>query len=130
MPLKDCDTFYTSPFVDPQANSYFSGAWLKPMDKYLLPKDTAKAVYTVDFDVDFQPPYKNSSYEFDHSQPEDISPYGIAELLKNYIIKEIIAQRLNRNESTIETHRKAISRKLGVENMIETIGYVMNHQLI
>ncbi len=89
MPLKDCDIFDTSPFIDPQANSYISGAWLKPMDTFFLPKDSANAVYTVDFDVVFQPPYTDSSYEFDHSQPEDISPYGIAQLLKNYIIKEV-----------------------------------------
>ncbi len=92
MPLKDCDIRETSPFIDPQANSYISGVWLKPMDKYFLPRDSAKAVYTVDFDVIFQPPYTDSSCEFDQSQPEDISPYGIAQLLKNYIIKEVRIQ--------------------------------------
>ncbi len=45
------------------------------------------------------------------------------------MIKEI-AERLFRTESTIETHRKAIFKKLGVTNMIEAIGYALNHQLI
>ena len=48
---------------------------------------------------------------------------------QGFMIKEI-AQKLNRTESTIESHRKTIFKKLGVVNMIEAIGYAMNHQLI
>lgn len=99
MPLKDCDIWDTSAFIDPEGKSYISGAWLQPMETYFLPKDTAKAVYTVDFDVDFQPPYTNSSCEFDQSLPEDISPYGIALRLKDYIIKEIRIQVYDRRRT-------------------------------
>lgn len=48
---------------------------------------------------------------------------------QGFMTKEI-ALRPNRTESTIESHRKAIFKKLGAENMIEAIGYAMNHQLI
>ncbi len=96
MPLKDCETYETSPFIDPQANSYISGAWLQPMEIYFLPKDSANAVYTVDFDITFQPPYTILRDDFNQSLPEDISPYGIAQRLKNYIIKEIRIQVFDR----------------------------------
>lgn len=99
MPLKDCDTWETSPYVDPQGNCYISGAWLQPMETYFLPKDTAKAVYTVDFDIDFQPPYTVLSDNFNQSLPEDISSYGIALRLRDYIIKEIRIQVYDRRRT-------------------------------
>lgn len=99
MPLKNCDILSTSPFVDPQANSYIKGAWLWPMETYFLPKDSANAVYSVDINIIFKPPYIVLRDDFNESLPEDISPYGIALRLREFIIKEIRIQVFDRRRT-------------------------------
>ena len=96
MPLKGCYVHNTSPSVDPNNESYICGAWLRPMENSFLPRDTMKAVYAVTFDVDFMPPYVDSFYDFGKSLPDNISPYGIAYKLKDYIIKDIRIEAYDR----------------------------------
>ena len=96
MPLKDCDTYGTSPYTDADNKSYVRGAWLRPMDNTLLPKDTAKTVYAVDFDIVFTPPYTVSDYLFGKSLPDNVTPYGIASLLKDFVISDIRIEAYDR----------------------------------
>ena len=46
-----------------------------------------------------------------------------------YMTKEI-ADILNRTESTIKTHRRALFKKLNATNMMETVGYAMTYHLL
>ncbi len=53
MPLKGCYAHGTSPFRDPDNESYICGAWLRPMENSLLPRDASGAIYAATFDIDF-----------------------------------------------------------------------------
>ncbi len=48
---------------------------------------------------------------------------------QGFMTKEI-ADILNRTESTIETHRRALFKKLKVTNMMEAVGYAMTYHLL
>lgn len=48
---------------------------------------------------------------------------------QGFLNKEI-ADILSRTDSTIESHRKKIFKKLNAENMMEAVGYAMNLQLL
>ncbi|MDY3247539.1 MAG: helix-turn-helix transcriptional regulator [Prevotella sp.] len=48
---------------------------------------------------------------------------------QGFMTKEI-ADILNRTESTIETHRRALFRKLKATNMMEAVGYAMAYHLL
>lgn len=48
---------------------------------------------------------------------------------QGYNIKDI-AERMHRADSTIDTHRKRLFKKLGAHNMIEAIGYAASYNLL
>ena len=48
---------------------------------------------------------------------------------QGFMTKEI-ADILNRTESTIDTHRRALFKKLNVTNMMEAVGYAMTYHLL
>ena len=48
---------------------------------------------------------------------------------QGFMTKEI-ADILNRTESTIETHRRALFRKLKATNMMEAVDYAMAYHLL
>lgn len=48
---------------------------------------------------------------------------------QGFMTKEI-ADILNRTESTIETHLRALFRKLKATNMMEAVGYAMAYHLL
>ena len=53
MPLKGGYAHGTSPFRDPDNESYICGAWPRPMENSLLPRDASGAIYAATFDIDF-----------------------------------------------------------------------------
>lgn len=89
MPLKDCESQGTSPYIDPKGKTYLCGAWLRSMECTPVRSDTACAVNTASIVVTFVPPYTVDDDVFCYNQPDDITPYGVANLLKDYIIKDI-----------------------------------------
>lgn len=99
MPLKGCYAHGTSPFRDPDNESYICGAWLRPMENSLLPRDASGAIYAATFDIDFATPYISSYYAFGKSLPDKVTPYGIASLLKDFVIKDIRIDVYDRRRS-------------------------------
>lgn len=61
-----------------------------------LPKDTAVAVYAATFDIDFAAPYTSNYYAFGKSLSDKVSPYSIAYLLKDFVIKDIHIEAYDR----------------------------------
>ena len=53
-----------------------------------LPKDTA--------DIDFAAPYTSNYYAFGKSLSDKVSPYSIAYLLKDFVIKDIHIEAYDR----------------------------------
>ena len=54
----------------------------------------------------------------------------ILNLAAQGLMTKEIADILNRTESTIETHRRALFKKLNVTNMMEAVGYAMTYHLL
>ena len=61
-----------------------------------LPKDTAVAVYAATFDIDFAALYTSNYYAFGKSLSDKVSPYSIAYLLKDFVIKDIHIEAYDR----------------------------------
>ena len=99
MPLKGCYAHGTSPFRDPDNESYICGAWLRPMENSLLPRGASGAIYAATFDIDFATPYISSYYAFGKSLSDKVTPYGIASLLKDFVIKDIRIDVYDRRRS-------------------------------
>ena len=67
-----------------------------PHGQLFLPKDTAVAVYAATFDIDFAAPYTSNYYAFGKSLSDKVSPYSIAYLLKDFVIKDIHIEAYDR----------------------------------
>ena len=80
---------FQCPHIDPKGKTYLCGAWLRSMECTPVRSDTACAVNTASIVVTFVPPYTVDDDDFCYNQPDDITPYGVANLLKDYIIKDI-----------------------------------------
>lgn len=67
--------------------------------KILFCQETPLAPYAATFDIDFATPYISSYYAFGKSLPDKVTPYGIASLLKDFVIKDIRIDVYDRRRS-------------------------------
>ena len=99
-----CNKIETSPFIDPQGNSYVCGAFIACMDQSEVPADTSE-VRAAHINIRFKPPYNVDSHSLFYMLPDNLTIDGRAKLFMNFIIEDIWVFTIDRRRGHFLPYR-------------------------